>query len=137
MVNNVKQAPSTRRAPLVVATSAVRGYLVLVLATLIALVVLSFSAPDQAGDNAWGHAIVVSVFAVVLPLRLRRARSGHRATVRAIGLIASVLLVVNVVEALIPGFVPAWMRVQMYVVAALMLVVVLDVVRWAVTTETG
>ncbi len=106
-----------------------------VIATLAALVVLSFTAPNQATSNAWGHAIVVSVFAVVLPLRLRTARTGRRRAIRAVGLISAVLFLVNVIEALIPGFVPLWMRVQMFVIAALMLVVVLEIIRWAVTTE--
>lgn len=48
------------------------------------------------------------------------------------GIIAAVLFLVNVTEALIPGFVPQWMRIEMVVVALLMAGVVLDVVRWAV-----
>lgn len=125
---------STSSAPIPAAAVAVRIYLAVVIATLLGLAVLSSAGSHQATSNAWGHAIVVSVFAVVLPLRLRSARTRRRSAIRAVGLIAAVLFLVNVTEALIPGFVPAWMRAQMYVVAALMLVVVLDVIRWAVTT---
>jgi hypothetical protein len=119
-------------AALPVAAGLVRVYLVLVVGTVAALVVLTYVAPRLATTNAWGHAIVVAVFAVVLPLRLRRAQVGRRGAVRAVGLISAVLLLVNVVEALIPGFVPAWMCVVMVVTAAVMAGVILDIVRWSV-----
>lgn len=99
--------------------------------TLVALGVLGAVAPGQATANAWGHAVVVAVFAVLLPLRLRAVRTGKRSAVRAVGLIAAVQLLVNVVEALIPGFVPPWMRIEMIGIAALMGGVVFDVARWA------
>lgn len=133
----VKSAgPSGRRpAPtaLPVAGALVPLYLVVVVCTLLTLGVLTVVAPAQATAEAWGHSLVVAVFAVLLPLRLRSARTGRRGAVRAVGLIAAALLVVNVVEALLPGFVPAWMQVQMVLVAALMAGVVGDVVRWALT----
>lgn len=46
----------------------VRAYLILTAATIAALVVLAFTVPSLATSDAWGHAIVVGVFAVVLPL---------------------------------------------------------------------
>lgn len=110
----------------------VRAYLILTAATIAALVVLAFTVPHLATSDAWGHAIAVGVFAVVLPLRLRHAQGGNRGAIRAVGIIAAVLFLVNVTEALIPGFVPYWMRIEMVVVALLMAGVVLDVVRWAV-----
>jgi hypothetical protein len=121
--------------PLPAAAILVRVYLAVVVATLVILGVLSDTAPHQATSHAWGHAIVVSVFAIVLPLRLRSAQTGRRSAIRAVGLISAALFLANVIEALIPGFVPSWMRVEMYVVAALMLGVVLEVIRWAVTNE--
>ncbi|WIB59774.1 hypothetical protein DEJ13_15225 [Curtobacterium sp. MCLR17_007] len=111
------------------------SYVVIVALTLVALLVLSAVAPPDASANAWGHAVVVAVFAVVLPLRLRGARAGKRAAVRALGLIAAVLFLVNVVEALIPSFVPGWMRLEMVVIAVLMVGIVLDVTRWAVRSR--
>lgn len=136
MVNRSSDiVPSSASTPLPVSAVAIRFYLTVVVATLVGLTVLSFTAADQATSNAWGHAIVVSVFAVVLPLRLRSAQTGRRSAIRAVGLIASVLLLVNIVEALLPGFVPFWMRVQMGVVAALMLVVVLEVIRRSVPNK--
>lgn len=107
-------------------------YLGVVLLTLAALAVMSMVAPDQATEHAWGHAIVVAVFAVLLPLRLRSAQRGRRGAIRAVGIIAAVLLLANVVEAMLPGFVPAWMRGEMILVALLMLGVVAEVVRWGV-----
>lgn len=109
----------------------VTAYIAVVALTVVVLGVLSTVAPKAATANAWGHAVVVAVFALVLPLRLRSARSGKRSAIRAVGLIAAVLLLVNVVEALIPGFVPLWMRVEMIAVAMLMGGVVFDVARCA------
>jgi hypothetical protein len=136
MVNTPEQAidPSPARA-LPAAAILVRVYLAIVVLTLAALLVLTFAAPRLATTNAWGHAIVVAVFAIVLPLRLRRAQTGRRGAIRAVGLIAAVLFLVNVVEVLIPGFVPLWMQVSMVVVALLMIGVVLDAIRWAVVHE--
>src|SRR3978361_1926145 len=70
----------------------VRLYLAVVVCTLTALVVLAFTAPRLAPSDAVGHEIVVALFAIVLPLRLRRAQAGSRGAVRAVGLIAAVLL---------------------------------------------
>lgn len=128
----VKSEARSGPAPLRVAGAFVWSYVALVALTLVALLVLSVAAPPDASANAWGHAVVVAVFAVLLPLRLRGARAGKRSAVRALGLIAAVLFVVNVVEALIPSFVPGWMRLEMLVIAVLMVGIVLDVTRWAV-----
>jgi hypothetical protein len=82
--------------------------------------------------EAWVHAVIVAVFAVVLPLRLRAAREGRRSGLRALGIISGVLVLVNAVEAVIPGLFPGWMRVEMIGVAALMAVAVLLVAQVAV-----
>ena len=102
-------------------TRVVGAYAVVVAATLVALVVLALLAPDQAPDEAWGHAVVVAVFAAVLPLRLRAARRGSGRALTAITVIAAVLVVVNLVEATLAVF-PTWMRAEMVAIAALMLV---------------
>ena len=125
MVNNeIRTLPNVRQIAVVL-----RVYLVVVLATLIALIVLSNTAADQAPSEAWGHAVIVAVFAVLLPLRLRSAARGSVGALRAVGLIAAALFLVNVIEALIPGFVPVWMRFEMIGVAVLMALVILLVVR--------
>lgn len=98
-------------------------YVGCVAATIVALAFLSAVAQDQATDEAWGHAIVVAFFAVLLPLRLRAARAGSRRARIAVGVIGTALLVVNLVEAAIPGFFPPWMRVEMIAIAAVMGVV--------------
>ncbi len=100
-----------------------------VVATLVVLAVLSAVAPEQAPGEAWGHAIIVTLFAVLLPLRLRAARRGSLGALRAVGLIASALFLVNVVEASIPGFVPVWMRLEMVGIAVLMAAVIGLVIR--------
>ncbi|MGI8680355.1 MAG: hypothetical protein ACR2LX_17040 [Jatrophihabitans sp.] len=104
-------------------------YVVVVLATIAALAVLSRTDSDQATADAWVHAVIVGVFAVVLPVRLRAARRGSRRAVVAVGIIATVLLVVNVVEALIPGLFPIWMRIEMAGIAVLMAAVAVLVLR--------
>lgn len=114
-----------------VLTHVLRGYVVVVLATIAALIVMSVVAPRLAPEHAWGHAVIVAVFAVLLPLRLRSARAGHPGALRAVGIISAVLLVVNVVELAIPGFLPLWMRIEMVGIAALMAVSVVLVVRIA------
>lgn len=93
-----------------------------VLATIAALVIMSVFAPHLATDHAWGHAVIVAVFAVLLPLRMRSARGGNRGGLLAVGIISAVLFLVNVVEMLILGFLPTWMRLEMIGVAALMAV---------------
>jgi len=110
-------------------TTLVRTYVSIVFAALVALVALSASLPRLATSDAWVHEVIVTVFAVVLLLRLRAARAGRADALRAVGVIAAVLAVANVVEALIPGLFPMWMRIEMVVIAALMAVVVTLVVR--------
>lgn len=107
----------------------VGAYLAVAVATLGVLAVLSAAAPRQAPGEAWGHAIVVAVFAVVLPLRLRAVRHGSLGALRPVGLIASALFLVNVVEASVPGFVPIWMRIEMAGIAVLMAAVIGFVIR--------
>jgi hypothetical protein len=72
--------------------------------------------------------VIVAVFAVVLPLRLRAARAGSPGALRAVGIIAAVLLLVNVIEAMIPGLFPLWMRAEMIGIAVVMLAVTLLVI---------
>ncbi len=124
MVNNGSSVPALRGLTILVGS-----YVAVVLGTLVLLAVLSATAPDQATSEAWGHGVVVALFAVLLPLRLRSARRGSVGALRATGVVAAVLLLVNVVEASIPDFVPTWMRVQMVLVAALMAGVVVLVAR--------
>lgn len=97
----------------------VTTYVAITVATLVVLAVLSATAPTLATGEAWGHAVIVGVFAVLLPLRLRAARRGERRALTAVVVIASVLVLVNVVEAFLPAF-PGWMRGEMVVIAALM-----------------
>ncbi|WP_406146413.1 hypothetical protein [Streptomyces sp. NBC_01012] len=99
----------------------VAGYVVVVLGTLAALAVLAVVTPRLATSEAWGHTVIVAVFAVVLPLRTRAALRGSPSGLRALTVIGCVLLVVNLVEAALPGAFPVWMRVEMLVIAAMML----------------
>lgn len=108
-----------------------RVYVGVALVTVAVLAVLSGVGSSLATPEAWVHAVIVAVFAVVLPLRLRAAREGRRSGLRALGVISGVLVLVNAVEAVIPGLFPGWMRVEMIGVAALMAVAVLLVAQVA------
>jgi hypothetical protein len=110
-------------------TSLVRWYVAVVVATVAALAVMSALGSRQATSDAWVHAVVVGVFALVMPRRLRAARRGGTRALRAVGIIAAVLLTVNLVEAAIPHMFPAWMRIEMVGIAALMAAVLASVVR--------
>ncbi|MBO0803626.1 MAG: hypothetical protein J2P25_11205 [Nocardiopsaceae bacterium] len=93
-------------------------------ATIVALVIFSFTAKSLATSDAWGHAVFVAVFAFVLPLRLRAVRENPTPRgVRAGIVIATVLLAVNVVEALLPVF-PGWMRGEMTAIVFMMIAIV-------------
>jgi len=107
---------------------AVGVYVAIVLGTVGALGILSATAPHLATRDAWVHAVIVAVFAVVLPLRLRAARAGSPGALRAVGIIAAVLFLVNVIEAMIPGLFPLWMRAEMIGIAVVMLAVTLLVI---------
>lgn len=121
--------------PLHTSTTVVRAYVALTAATVLTLVLLSFVAPQLATGHAWGHAIIVVMFAVLLPLRMRAAREGKRSGLRAVGIISGALVAVNLLEGVLPGFLPTWMRVEMFSIAAIMAGNVLLVVRAAHDTS--
>ena len=121
----VKPAPGS----LSLVTSLVAAYLIVTVVSLVALVILSATAPEQATSEAWGHLVIVALFAVLLLIRLRAARRGSGRALTAVGIIAGVLVVANLVEAALPQAFPGWMRVQMIVVAILMAAVALAVFR--------
>jgi hypothetical protein len=103
------------------AASGVLGiYVAVTVGTIVALAVMSSAAPPLATREAWGHALIVAVFAIVLPLRMRAARRGSVRGLVAVAVIAAVLVVVNVVEAALPGAFPGWMRIEMVAIAVLM-----------------
>ena len=83
------------------------------------------------------HAVIVAVFAVILPVRLRAARAGSVGALRAVGLISAALFLVNVVEVLIPRPFPLWLRAEMIGIAVLMVGLILLVVRERVGYRAG
>lgn len=131
MVNNMPPASGDLRRIVLL----VRGYVGVVAATLVALAILSVANPGQATQSAWMHMIIVAAFAILLPLRVRSAVSGSVRALRATGLIAAALLLVNAVEANLTGMFPAWMRIEMIAIAAAMAAVILLVVRIRVRTR--
>ncbi|MFF2959794.1 hypothetical protein ACFVT1_12915 [Streptomyces sp. NPDC057963] len=128
MVNSVAR-DELGSAPLARVKRLVTAYVLVALGTLVALAVLAVAAPHLATDEAWGHAVIVAVFAIVLPVRTRAALKGSPSGLRALTIIGCVLLVVNLVEAALPGAFPAWMRVEMLVIAAMMLTLAILSIR--------
>lgn len=113
----------SRSADLAAASVVVRAYAVLTAATVAALIVMSAVAPRLATSNAWGHAVIVVIFVILLPLRMRAARKGSTRALRGMTIMAVAVLAVNVVEAALPQF-PGWMRIEMAVIAVLMALLV-------------
>ena len=103
---------------------AVGAHVAIVVGTVAALGVLSATVPGLASRVSGTHAVIVAAFAVVLSLRMRAARAGSSRALLAVGIIAAVLLLVNVIEAAIPGLFPLWMRVEMIGIAIVMVVVI-------------
>ncbi|NEA40330.1 hypothetical protein [Streptomyces sp. SID11385] len=130
MANNARP-PALPPHRLGAVSALVWGYAAAMAATVAALALLASRAPGQATDEAWGHALIVMLFAVLLLTRLRSARSGSVRAVRALGIIAAVLLVVNLVEAALPDAFPGWMRVEMVAIACWMAALFLLVRRSA------
>jgi hypothetical protein len=129
-VSNTDRVVNTVTSPVLVRVRRlVAAYVVVVVATVAVLATLSAVAPEQATDEAWGHALIVGVFAVLLPMRLRAAMHGSVRALRAVGFIAAALFLVNLIEALIPGLFPAWMRAEMVGIAVLMAGVILSVMQ--------
>jgi uncharacterized membrane protein len=125
VVNNMEMAEASQLRGL---AAVIAAYVAVSLGTVAALGVLAALAPSLATQDAWVHAVLVAVFAVVLPLRLRSARRGSVPALRAVGIVSAVVFLVNVVEVMIPGLFPAWMRIEMLVIALLMAASVLLVV---------
>ncbi|MGQ4512050.1 hypothetical protein [Streptomyces sp. DW26H14] len=114
-------ANSVSMRPLGAVSVLIAVYASAMAATVAALAVMAAGvAPGQATREAWGHAVIVTVLAFVLVLRLRSARAGSAGAVKALGVVAAVLVVVNAVEAALPGAFPGWMRIEMAAIALLM-----------------
>ncbi|MFJ4434640.1 hypothetical protein [Streptomyces sp. NPDC088923] len=127
MVNSEAHAPQQLGAVSVL----VGVYAAAMVGTIVVLAVMASMAPEEATDEAWGHALIVMFFAILLLVRLRSARSGSTRAVRALGIIATAVLVVNLVEAALPGVFPGWMRVEMMAIALWMSVLLILVRRAA------
>jgi hypothetical protein len=123
------KASARTRDGVAVTTSLIGLYVIVVTATIVALAAMSAIGSHLATADAWVHAGVVAVFAVVLTLRLRAANWGRRRASLAVGIIAGVLLAVNVIEAAIHDLFPSGMRIEMIGIAALMAATLASVIR--------
>ena len=105
MVNSeLKRSTREPRSADLAASVVVRAYVVLTAATVAALIVMSAVAPRLATSNAWGHAVIVVIFVILQPLRMRAARKGSTRALRGVTIMAVAVLAVNVVEAALPQF---------------------------------
>ncbi len=104
-------------------------YLAISVATLVVLGLLSAVGSKEAASSAWAHAVIVPFSAVLLEIRMRAARRGSRRASVAVLIIATVLLVANIIEAAAPGSFPTWMRFEMVAIAALMGGVIIASIR--------
>jgi hypothetical protein len=122
MVNSEREQgiPEPGSADLARASAVVGAYIALTVATLAALAAMSAVAPRLATSDAWGHAVVVAVFAVLLPLRMRAARKGSKQALRAVTVMAVAVMLANAAEAALPRAFPGWMRLEMGMTAVLM-----------------
>ncbi|MGU3411728.1 hypothetical protein ACLBWP_16630 [Microbacterium sp. M1A1_1b] len=115
-------------------TRAVLTYAVVIIGTLVALGVLSAVDPGAATSEDWVHMVIVACLGLLLAARLRSALRGQRRGLVAVGVIAVVLALANIVEALLPGLFTPWMRVEMALIAVLMVVLAAasrrDLRRW-------
>jgi hypothetical protein len=76
-----------------------------------------------ATDHAWGHAVIVLGFAVLMLSVARHAARGSRRALLRLRIIAVVIPVASLVMVAIPGFLPVWMRIEQAVYGVLLLVI--------------
>jgi hypothetical protein len=95
-------------------------------ATVASLGFLAVQSGDRSlvTDEAWGHEIVLLAFAIVLVRVAGRAATGNRRAYLRLRIIGLVVPIASVVEALIPGFLPDWMRVEQLLYGGWLLAVV-------------
>jgi hypothetical protein len=95
------------------------------LATAATLGVLAARHEDAgfATDEAWGHAIVVLVFAALFVPAASRAARGSRGAYRRLRIVSVVIPVVSVALVDLSGFLPPWMRVEQAAYDVLLLLV--------------
>jgi hypothetical protein len=99
--------------------------LVYLAATVATHAVLAVRRDDTAfaTDEAWGHAIVVLVFAALLVPAASRAARGSRGAYRRLLIVSIVIPVASVVLVALPHLLPEWMRIEQAAYGALLLVV--------------
>jgi hypothetical protein len=95
-------------------------------ATVLTLGFLVWKNGDQSlvTQDAWVHAAILLAFAVVLVRVAQRAASGDRRAYLRLRIIGLVVPIASIVEALIPGLFPGWMRVEQLLYGLWLLAVV-------------
>jgi len=99
--------------------------LVYLAATVATIAVLAARHADTAfaTDEAWGHAVVVLVFATLLVPAASRAAKGSRGAYRRLLIVSIVIPVASVVLVALPHLLPGWMRIEQAAYGVLLLVV--------------
>ena len=94
-------------------------------ATVVTLGFLAWKNGDASlvTDEAWVHAIILLALAVVLVRVAKRAEAGSRRGYLRLRIVGLVVPLASLVEALIPGLFPTWMRIEQALYGVLLLAV--------------
>lgn len=94
-------------------------------ATVATIGVLAARRADTAfaSDEAWGHAVVVLAFAVLLVPAGSRAAAGSRGAYRRLLVVSVVIPLVSIVLVALPHLLPPWMRIEQAAYGVLLLTV--------------
>jgi hypothetical protein len=124
--------PTTRSA-LRTARTLVGAYLAVSALAVAALAALH-DHPTLVNSASWVRASIVLVTAVLMFLFARGAARGSRRAWLRLRIVSAVMLVAIVVIVSLPGFLPAWLRIEQGGCGALLLAVVVLVNRRGVRT---
>lgn len=102
---------STAAAPLRTAERLVRGYVVVSLVTVVALLILTLLAPRDVTIEAWVRGVIVAGTSLLTLLFARRARSGGAKALLRLRIIV-VVLIVAVLGVLFFLPLPLWMVIE-------------------------
>jgi hypothetical protein len=114
----------------------VGAYLILSVLTVVALVVLSATAPSLVTNEAWGRGIILAGTSLLTYGFAKRAAKGSSRALRGLRVVV-VILLVSVVGVLFLLPLPWWMRIEQAVCGALLLATAVLTFRPAAVAESS
>jgi hypothetical protein len=114
--------------PLRTARALVGAYLVLSVLTVVALVVLSATAPHLVTNEAWGRGVILAATSILTFGFATRAAKGSARALRGLRVVV-VILLVSVLGVLFFLPLPWWMRIEQAACGALLLATAVLVFR--------